>query len=46
MGGGGGGGGGAGRGEVYYPKLYPISFITCLGYNKSKCVFLQNLDAK
>ena len=24
------------------PKLYPDSFITCLGYNKSECIFFRN----
>ena len=26
-------------GELQYPKLYLDSFITCLGYNKSKYIF-------
>ena len=29
-------------GRVVKPKLYPNSFITCLGYNKSKSIFIQN----
>ena len=28
--------------DVLHPKLYPDSFITCLGYNKSKSIFFWN----
>ena len=28
--------------NLQHPKLYPNSFITCLGYNKSNSMFFRN----
>ena len=41
-----GGGGGGGGGRVVTPKLHPSSFMTCLGYNKSKICVFGNLSVK